>query len=155
MSTQKSPAPTSTKASTKAASSAAPKTAKTAAPTQAAPAPAAPAPAPATPAKVEPVKAPAKAAPAVTAEDTRGNRRHLVGVVTSDKMNKTVVVQVTRRVREAKFGKYTVHQAKYKAHSEDNSVHVGDKVELVESRPLSKDKRWRVVKLIERARRSV
>ncbi len=153
MSTQKSPAPTSTKASTKAASSAAPKTAKTAAPTQAAPAPAAPA--PAKPAKVEPVKAPAKAAPAVTAEDTRGNRRHLVGVVTSDKMNKTVVVQVTRRVREAKFGKYTVHQAKYKAHSEDNSVHVGDKVELVESRPLSKDKRWRVVKLIERARRSV
>ena len=152
MSTQKSPAPTSTKASTKAASSAAPKTAKTAAPTQAAPAPAAPA--PAKPAKVEPVKAPAKAAPAVTAEDTRGNRRHLVGVVTSDKMNKTVVVQVTRRVREAKFGKYTVHQAKYKAHSEDNSVHVGDKVELVESRPLSKDKRWRVVRLVERARRT-
>ena len=153
MSTQKSPAPTSTKASTKAASSAAPKAAKTAAPTQSASAPAAPT--PAKPAKVEPVKAPAKAAPAVTAEDTRGNRRHLVGVVTSDKMNKTVVVQVTRRVREAKFGKYTVHQAKYKAHSEDNSVHVGDKVELVESRPLSKDKRWRVVKLIERARRSV
>lgn len=150
MSTQKSPAPTSTKASTKAASSAAPKAAKTAAPTQSAPAPAAPA-----PAKVEPVKAPAKAPPAATAEDARGNRRHLVGVVTSDKMNKTVVVQVTRRVREAKFGKYTVHQAKYKAHSEDNSVHVGDKVELVESRPLSKDKRWRVVKLIERARRSV
>lgn len=153
MSTQKSPAPTPTKASTKAASSAAPKTAKTAAPTQSAPATAALA--PVKPAKVEPVKAPAKNAPAATAEDTRGNRRHLVGVVTSDKMNKTVVVQVTRRVREAKFGKYTVHQAKYKAHSEDNSVHVGDKVELVESRPLSKDKRWRVVKLIERARRSV
>lgn len=153
MSTQKSPAPPSTKASTKAASSAAPKAAKTAAPAQSAPAPAAPA--PAKPAKEEPAKAPTKATPVATAEDTRGNRRHLVGVVTSDKMNKTVVVQVTRRVREAKFGKYTVHQAKYKAHSEDNSVHVGDKVELVESRPLSKDKRWRVVKLIERARRSV
>ena len=152
MSTQKSPAPTSTKASTKAASSAAPKTAKTAAPTQAAPAPAAPA--PAKPAKVEPVKAPAKAAPAVTAEDTRGNRRHLVGVVTSDKMNKTVVVQVTRRVREAKFGKYTVHQAKYKAHSEDNSVHTGDRVVIIESRPLSRDKRWRVLKLLERARQA-
>lgn len=78
----------------------------------------------------------------------------MVGTVTSDKMNKTVVVQVTRRVREAKFGKYTVHQAKYKAHCEDNGAHVGDKVEIVESRPLSKDKRWRVVKLIERARRT-
>lgn len=152
MSTQKSPAQApSTKASTKAASAAAPKAAKAAAPAQSAPAPAAPS--PAKPAKTEPVKVPAKSAPAAKAEDARGNRRHMVGVVTSDKMSKTVVVQVTRRVREPKFGKYTVHQAKYKAHSEDNGVHVGDKVEIVESRPLSKDKRWRVVKLIERARR--
>ena len=149
MSTQKSPAQAATGTSTKASSKAAtPKAAKTAAP--AAPAQAAPAAAPA--AKAAPAKA---ATPAATAGDERGSRRHMIGVVTSDKMNKTVVVQVTRRVREAKFGKYTVHQAKYKAHSEDNSVHVGDKVELVESRPLSKDKRWRVVKLIERARRSV
>jgi len=148
MSTQKSPAQAATGTSTKASSKAAtPKAAKTAAP--AAPAQAAPAAAPA--AKAAPAKA---ATPAATAGDERGSRRHMIGVVTSDKMNKTVVVQVTRRVREAKFGKYTVHQAKYKAHSEDNGAHVGDKVEIVESRPLSKDKRWRVVKLIERARRS-
>jgi small subunit ribosomal protein S17 len=147
MSTQKSPAQaaTSTKASSKAA---APKAAKTAAPA-AAPAQAAPAAAPAA------KKAPAQAAASATAAaDERGSRRHMIGIVTSDKMNKTVVVQVTRRVREPKFGKYTVHQAKYKAHSEDNGAHVGDKVEIVESRPLSKDKRWRVVKLIERARRA-
>lgn len=146
MSTQKSPAQAATGTSTKASSKAAtPKAAKAAAP--AAPAQAAPAAAPA----AKPTKA---ATPAATASDERGSRRHMIGVVTSDKMNKTVVVQVTRRVREAKFGKYTVHQAKYKAHSEDNGAHVGDKVEIVESRPLSKDKRWRVVKLIERARRS-
>lgn len=146
MSTQKSPAQaatgTPTKASSKTASPA--KAAKAAAPAQAAPATPAPA------AK----KPPAKAATPAPAVDDRGSRRHMVGTVTSDKMNKTVVVQVTRRVREAKFGKYTVHQAKYKAHCEDNGAHVGDKVEIVESRPLSKDKRWRVVKLIERARRT-
>lgn len=135
MSTQKSPAQAAnTKASTKAAP------AKAAAPAAAKPAAVAK-PAPAKETAVKPV-------------DTRGHRRHLVGVVTSDKMDKTVVVQVTRRVREAKFGKYTVHQAKYKAHSDDNGAHIGDTVEIVESRPLSKDKRWRVVKLVERARRT-
>lgn len=144
MSTQKSPAQAATGTTTKASSkAAAPKAAKAAAPA-AAPAQAAP---------VAAKKAAAKA-PAAPATDDRGSRRHLIGVVTSDKMNKTVVVQVTRRVREPKFGKYTVHQAKYKAHSEDNGAHIGDKVEIVESRPMSKDKRWRVVKLIERARRS-
>ena len=121
MSTQKSPAPTSTKAST-----ARPhlllRRRLQSPQRQRRPAPAPPLPLlPATPAKRWSQQGSAKAAPA-TAEDTRGNRRRLVGVVTSDKMNKTVVVQVTRRVREAKFGKYTVHQAKYKAHSEDNSV---------------------------------
>ena len=89
---------------------------------------------------------------ATQAEDSRGNRRVLVGVVTSDKMQKTVVVQVTRRVKTPKFGKYVTKRVKYKAHSENNDVHVGDTVQIVESRPLSKDKRWRVQKLIERAR---
>ncbi len=92
-----------------------------------------------------------KAAPAA---DQRGHRRRMVGVVTSDKMDKTVIVVVTRRVREAKFGKYLVKKSKYKAHSENNGVHVGDKVEIIESRPLSKEKRWRVEKLIEKARRT-
>lgn len=84
--------------------------------------------------------------------DERGSRRELVGIVTSDKMQKTVVVVVTRRVKSPKFAKYVTRRVKYKAHSENNDVHVGDKVAIVESRPLSKDKRWRVQKLITRAK---
>ena len=86
--------------------------------------------------------------------DQRGSRRTMVGVVTSDKMDKTVVVSVTRQVRNPRFGKYETKRAKYKAHSERNDVHVGDRVLLVESRPLSKDKRWRVQKLLEKARQA-
>ena len=86
-------------------------------------------------------------------EQERGNRRKMVGIVTSDKMDKTVVVMVTRRVRDAKFGKFVTKRAKYKAHSADNGAHVGDKVVIVESRPLSKEKRWRVIELVEKARR--
>lgn len=106
-----------------------------------------------TPQKVE--KAETKAATPHKAEDARGHRRRMVGVITSDKMDKTVVVVVTRRIRDTKFGKYLVKKAKYKAHSEKNAVHVGDKVQIVESRPLSKEKRWRVERLLEKARRSV
>lgn len=84
----------------------------------------------------------------------RGHRRRLVGIVTSDKMDKTVVVVVTRRVRNPRFEKYQLKRAKYKAHSADNGVHVGDKVLLCESRPLSRDKRWRVEKLLEKARQA-
>ena len=87
------------------------------------------------------------------AEQERGNRRKMVGVVTSDKMDKTVVVVVTRRVRDAKFGKFVTKRSKYKAHSSDNGAHIGDKVLIIESRPLSKEKRWRVIELIEKARR--
>ena len=83
---------------------------------------------------------------------THAARRTLEGVVTSDKMNKTVVVMVTHRVRSQQYKKYMTKRVKYKAHSENNDFHTGDRVEIVESRPLSKDKRWRVAKLIERAR---
>lgn len=86
-------------------------------------------------------------------EQERGNRRKMVGIVTSDKMDKTVVVMVTRRVRDAKFGKFVTKRAKYKAHSADNGAHIGDKVVIIESRPLSKEKRWRVIELVEKARR--
>ena len=79
-------------------------------------------------------------------------RRELVGIVTSDKMTKTVVVQVTRRVKAPLFGKYVTKRIKYKAHSETNEYKTGDTVLIVESRPLSKDKRWRVAKLITKAR---
>ena len=82
----------------------------------------------------------------------RSARRELIGLVTSDKMTKTVVVQVSHRVKSQAYGKYMTKRVKYKAHTETNDYHVGDKVQIVESRPMSKDKRWRVVKLIEKAR---
>jgi small subunit ribosomal protein S17 len=77
-------------------------------------------------------------------------KRVLVGVVIGAKMNKTRVVVVERRVAHAKYGKYLTRRAKYKAHDERNEYRVGDRVEIVESRPLSRDKRWRVHRLIER-----
>ena len=77
-------------------------------------------------------------------------RRELVGVVTSDKMQKTRVVLVERRLSHAKYGKFMTSRKKYKAHDEKNEFKVGDRVLIVEARPLSRDKRWRVEKLIER-----
>ena len=82
----------------------------------------------------------------------RSARRQLIGTVTSDKMQKTVVVMVSHRVKSGQYHKYLTKRVKYKAHSETNEYHVGDRVLITESRPLSKDKRWRVEKLIERAR---
>ncbi len=80
----------------------------------------------------------------------RGQRRVETGVVTSDKMNKTRVVLVERRVSDPKYGKYLTSRTTYKAHDEKNEFKSGDRVQIVESRPLSRDKRWRVEKLIER-----
>jgi small subunit ribosomal protein S17 len=77
-------------------------------------------------------------------------KRVLVGVVVGDKMNKTRVVVVERRLAHSKYGKYMSRKAKYKAHDEKNEYRVGDRVEIVESRPLSREKRWRVQRLIER-----
>jgi small subunit ribosomal protein S17 len=87
------------------------------------------------------------------ADNGRGKsmRRELIGVVTSDKMQKTRVVLVERRLSHAKYGKYMTSRTKYKAHDEKNEYKTGDRVLIVESRPLSRDKRWRVEKLIERA----
>ena len=78
------------------------------------------------------------------------HKRRMIGVVTSDKMNKTRVVLVERRVADRKYGKYLTSRTKYKAHDEKNEYKTGDKVVIVESRPLSRDKRWRVERLIER-----
>jgi small subunit ribosomal protein S17 len=82
--------------------------------------------------------------------DKRGARRAIVGTITSDKMDKTVVVQVTRRVKDLRFHKFVTKRVKYKAHDEKNEYKTGDRVEIIETRPLSKDKRWKVSKLIER-----
>ncbi len=81
----------------------------------------------------------------------RGNRKTRVGVVVSNKMTKTVVVKVERRVADATYGKIVTKAAKYKAHDEKQECQIGDRVRIVETRPMSKDKRWRVVETIEKA----
>lgn len=85
-----------------------------------------------------------------TAEKSTGQRRTLVGVVKSDKMDKTRVVIVERRTAHAKYGKFVTHRSIYKVHDEKNETKAGDRVLIVECRPMSRDKRWRLAKLIER-----
>jgi len=81
----------------------------------------------------------------------RGNRKTQMGVVVSDKMDKTVVVKIDRLVKHRVYNKYIKRAAKYKAHDGDNSCKIGDRVLIVESRPLSKDKRWKVREIIEKS----
>ena len=81
----------------------------------------------------------------------RGNRKVRYGVVVSDKMEKTVTVSVENHFRHPLYGKITKMSKKYKAHDEDNVCAVGDRVKIMETRPLSKDKRWRVVEIVEKA----
>ncbi len=83
---------------------------------------------------------------------TRGKRKVFVGVVVSDKMDKTVVVAVDRLVRHPLYKKVIRKTSKFYAHDENNECRVGDIVEIMETRPLSKLKRWRVVRIIQRAK---
>ena len=135
-----------------------PSAAKAAAKPAAAPAPAAVV-APVA-AKVEPKAAPkaaiAAAAPAAdaaveTENPAHGFRRKLVGKVTSNKMNKTVTVEVIRKSPDPVYKNYVRARERYKAHTETNEYKVGDRVEIQEHRPISRDKRWLVTKLISRA----
>lgn len=87
-----------------------------------------------------------------TQKDTSKRQRTLVGKVVSNKMDKTVVVSVERRVKHPVFGKIIVRSAKYKAHDETNQYNQGDTVEIAEGRPISKDKSWTVVRLLEASR---
>ncbi len=80
----------------------------------------------------------------------REQRKTLVGRVTSDKMDKTVVVQVERLKRHSRYGKVIRFHRKYKAHDEQNSAHIGDKVKIIESKPISKEKRWALVEILEK-----
>lgn len=80
-----------------------------------------------------------------------GNRRVLTGNIISDKMDKTVVVKVTTRRQHPRYKKYVNYYKKYKAHDELNACAIGDKVEIIETRPLSKEKRWRVGQILEKA----
>ena len=82
----------------------------------------------------------------------RNARKSRTGLVVSDKMDKTVVVAIERRVPHPIYGKMITRTKRLKAHDEENSAKVGDTVRIVETRPLSKDKRWRLVEIIDRAR---
>ena len=82
----------------------------------------------------------------------RGNRKVRYGVVVSDKMDKTVTVSVENHFRHPLYGKITRLTKKYKAHDEENACGVGDRVMVMETRPLSKDKRWRLTQIIEKAK---
>jgi small subunit ribosomal protein S17 len=87
-----------------------------------------------------------------TTAQSRGSRKVRVGTVVSDKMQKTVVVALERRVKHPVYGKMMTRTKHVKAHDEANSAKTGDTVRIAETRPLSKDKRWRVVEILERAR---
>jgi small subunit ribosomal protein S17 len=82
----------------------------------------------------------------------RGTRTVRRGKVVSDKMEKTVVVAVENRVRHPLYGRTIRRTTRFKAHDENNDAHVGDTVEITDSRPLSKEKRWRVSRIVERAK---
>jgi len=85
------------------------------------------------------------------AETKRGPRKRMIGVIVSDKMNKTVTVLVEGLRKHPTYGKYVSRSEKYKAHDEENTCRVGDKVLIEETRPISRDKRWKVKEILERA----
>jgi len=82
---------------------------------------------------------------------TRGTQRQVNGIIISNKMEKTVVVQVERLVKHPLYKKYIRRRNKFMAHDKDNSCQIGDRVEITESRPLSKTKRWRVSRILQKA----
>lgn len=84
--------------------------------------------------------------------EERGRRKTVVGVVVSDKMDKTVVVSLETIVSHPLYGRRMIRTKRLKAHDEKNECRVGDKVKLMETRPLSKEKRWRVAEILERAK---
>lgn len=94
---------------------------------------------------------PAVADATTPAESGRGNRKRVIGVVASDKMDKTRVVAVTELYRHPKYGKYLKRTQKFHVHDEANDAKLGDKVLIIETRPLSKTKRWRLMQVLERA----
>ncbi|MDR2487705.1 MAG: 30S ribosomal protein S17 [Clostridiales Family XIII bacterium] len=82
----------------------------------------------------------------------RNNRKTRVGVVVSDKMDKTITVAVEDFVRHSLYGKAVKRTKKFKAHDEENQCQIGDKVRIMETRPLSRDKRWRLVNIVEKVK---
>ena len=84
--------------------------------------------------------------------EKRNLRKERVGIVTSDKMQKSIVVSVERKVKHPKYGKFVKKTTKFVAHDEKDDCNVGDIVKIMETRPLSKSKNWRLVEIIERAK---
>ncbi|MDO5084477.1 30S ribosomal protein S17 [Arachnia propionica] len=87
-----------------------------------------------------------------TNTEERGRRKVLQGVVVSDKMDKTIVVLVEDRVKHPLYGKVMTKSSRVKAHDEENTAGIGDRVRVMETRPLSAQKRWRLVEIVERAK---
>ena len=85
-------------------------------------------------------------------ENKRNIRKQRTGVVVSNKMEKTITVQVTRRMKHPKYGKYISKKNKFYAHDKENTCNIGDIVKIMETRPLSKNKNWRLLEIIERAK---
>ena len=85
-------------------------------------------------------------------QKAKGNKKSFVGIVTSDKMDKTIVVSIATKKMDSLYKKYVSRTKKCKAHDEKNEAHQGDTVRIVECAPISKDKHWRLDKIIERAR---
>ena len=84
--------------------------------------------------------------------EKRNLRKDRVGVVTSDRMEKSIVVAEVKRVKHPMYGKFVLKTKKYVAHDENNDCNIGDTVKIMETRPLSKSKRWRLVEILERAK---
>ncbi|MCL2858977.1 MAG: 30S ribosomal protein S17 [Oscillospiraceae bacterium] len=84
-------------------------------------------------------------------QEERNLRKVMIGIVKSNKMDKTVVVAVEKNVRHPKYGKIMKRTYKLKAHDEENKCEIGDKIKVMETRPLSKEKRWRVIEILEKA----
>tara|TARA_B100000767_G_scaffold53138_1_gene48737 strand:- start:593 stop:847 length:255 start_codon:yes stop_codon:yes gene_type:complete len=82
----------------------------------------------------------------------RNLRKERIGVVTSNKMEKSIIVSIQRKVKHALYGKFLKKTSKFVAHDEDNSCNEGDTVKIMETRPLSKSKNWRLIEIIERAK---
>ncbi|MDK2977515.1 MAG: small subunit ribosomal protein [Bacteroidales bacterium] len=85
-------------------------------------------------------------------ETTRRLRKERIGVVVSNKMDKTIVIAVERKVKHPKYGKFIKSRKKFTAHDKDNTCNIGDTVRIMETRPLSKNKCWRLVEIIERVK---
>ncbi|MEA5047237.1 MAG: 30S ribosomal protein S17 [Eubacteriales bacterium] len=85
-------------------------------------------------------------------EEQRGYRKTRIGVVVSDKMDKTAVVAIKTKVRHPLYGKMVNRTRKFKVHDEENQCGIGDTVKIMETRPISKDKRWRLVEIVEKAK---